>query len=351
MRIAVVFRDPPPQSDRDGALRLRRIASGLSDRGHDVTVYCQGWWQAAGRRIEVDGLEHEAVTFDAGRLFFSRLPGLLARRGPDVILASVSPPGAVVAARLGGLLARAPVVCEWFGDEPATTESRWLETAAGWPTAVVTPSELRRTRVRELGAAAEDTAVIPEGIDFPAIRAVEPGQRRELVYAHDLDETANLESLLLALAELRDRASWTATVIGDGPQRADYERQARDLRIRDRIEFVGEVDRSERLSVYRSAHAFVQTARREHFATELLWALACGCVGVVEYQGRSSAHELVERRERGIRVTDMEALDEAIEDAWAQEFRDIDESFQSFDHVAVTGDYIELFRDCGVDAR
>lgn len=351
MRIAVVLETPPPQSDRPGARRLRRLAGDFEALGHEVTVYCAGWWENAGRRIEVAGIPHEAVTFETRPLFFTRLPGLLARHQPDVVLVSPAPPGAVVSAWLGGVLARAPVVCDWFGDEPGAVDSRWRGLAARLPTRVVTPSELQRTSVREYGATEVGTAVVPQSIDFSLVESTDPGERSDVVYARRLDDDANLESLLLALAELRGQDGWTATVVGDGPARADYETHARELGIGDRVRFVGDCSREERIAVYRGAHAFVQSARREHFAEELLWALAAGCVGVVEYQGGSGAHELVERRERGLRVTDTEALSEALETAWDMADRDIEPSFQSFDHAAVAGDYVELFRECGVDTK
>jgi glycosyltransferase involved in cell wall biosynthesis len=349
MRVAVVLRNPPPRAERTGATRLGRLATALNDRGHEVTVYCVAWWEDSGRRIEFDDLQYEAVTFESPPLFRTRLPGLLARHRPDIVLVSPSPPGAAVAAAIGGVLARAPVICDWYGDEPDVERSPVTRFAASWPTVVVTPSEVHRTRVREWGASEAGTAVVPQSIDFSLVESTEPGDSNDVVYARRLDEDANLESLLLALAELRGQGDWTATVIGDGPQRADYERQARDLSLADRVDFVGESDREERVGIYRGAHTFVQTARHAHFAEELLWALAAGCVGVVEYHGDSSAHELVERRERGIRVTDMDALDEAIEESWTYGFRDLDSSFREFDHEAVTNRYLRLFRECGVE--
>jgi glycosyltransferase involved in cell wall biosynthesis len=301
--------------------------------------------------LEINGLDHEGVTFEHPGLFYTRLPGLLLRHDPDVVVASASPPAAVIAAWLGARLARAPLFCDWYGDEPGLERSRWVEQAASLPTQVITPSEFQRTRVREHGASAENTTVVPDSVDFSKIMATDPGEQSDIAYAARLDDDSNLEDLLLALAELRTQGDWTATVIGDGPEREAYETQTRDLRIDDRVTFLGDVDREKRIAVYRGAHTFVQTARRATFAEELLWALACGCVGVVEIQGQSSAHELVERRDRGIRVTDMDALDEAIEKSWRFGFRDIDKAFQTFDHASVTGKYVELFREFGVEAR
>ena len=140
-------------------------------------------------------------------------------------------------------------------------------------------------------------------------------------------------------------------MIGDGPGRADYETQAAELGIADRVAFVGDVDRETRVATYRAADAFVQTATHELFAEELLWALSAGCVGVVEYQADSSAHELLVGYDRGIRVTESEALDGAIEDAWTEPHQDRAEPMRSYDHAAVAGDYVELFRECGAGQR
>lgn len=349
MRFGVVLEDSPPLSDRAGARRLHAVATELAARGHEVTVYTTGWWDDSERRKRRDGLTHEAVTVSPARTsFLARVPALLARDRPDAVIVSPSPPVAVLSARLGAAFARSPLVCDWFGDE---ADGRFEGVAVGAAHRVVTHSEFLRTRVRALGASGDGTSVIPVGVDFSVVEAAVPTDRTDVVYARRLDAEANLESLLLALAELRNRDGWTATVVGDGPERAGYERQAADLGLDDRIRFVGELDRDERVAVYRGAHAFVQTARRELFAEELLWALASGCVGVVEYQGDSSAHELVERRERGIRVTESEALDDAISEAWSLPFRDLDDDFREYDHAAIAGRYLDVLRNCGVGTR
>ena len=348
MRVAFVSMETTHYRDRDGSHRFERVARHLAGRGHDVTVYCARWWDGYEEAVERDGVTYRAVTVSpAITSFTARVPALLAMDRPDVIHVRPDPPVCVTAAAVGGTLARAPLVAEWYGDEDIE-DARFYERTATTPDMVVTPSELVRTVVRELGGTAETTTVIPESIDMTAVRTVDPAEETDVVYAHPLDGSASAESLLLGLAELRDH-EWSATVIGDGSQRADYERQAADLRIDDRITFAGACDRERRVALYKGAHAFVQTARRSCFATEFLWALACGCVGIVEYQAESSAHELVENHERSFRVTNPQQLADAIVDAGEFERMTVDEDWRGYDHDAVLEQYLQVYRDLQAD--
>ena len=344
MRVVVVAARTGRYVDRDGVARTERVARGLAARGHDVTVYCTGWWEGYDEYRELDGVTYRAVTVSpADASFVARVAGLLAVDRPDVVHARPAPPAAVVAARAGARLARAPLVVDWYGDDPP---GRFRRRAARAGDRVVTPSRLVGTWVRELGATEKQTRVVPEMLDTSLIRSTEPAGEADIVAARHLDARANLESLFLALAELRDR-DWTATVIGDGPAREAYEEQVADLRIDDRVEFVGALSREERLARYRAAHVFAHTATWEPFATELLWAMACGCVGIVEYQEDSAAHELVERRERGFRATTPEEIEDAIVDAGDLPEWTVDESFESFDRDAILEQWLDCYRDAG----
>ncbi|MEF8855006.1 MAG: glycosyltransferase [Haloarculaceae archaeon] len=349
MRVAMVSMLTSHYEDTRGARRLEGLARRLAADGQDVTVFCAQWWDGHEDVREADGVTYRRVTLGpAPRSFSFRLPFHLARHRPDVIHARPTPVQSVPAASLGGTLARSPLLLEWYGDEGLPRESRWTRRAATLPAMVVTPSELVRTEVRELGAGADSTRAIPESIDFDRIEAVDPAAKIDVVYANRLDESANIESLLLGLAELRT-LDWSARIIGDGPARADYEEQAAALRIDDRVEFVGDCDRDRRLSIYRGAHAFVQTATREYFATELLWALASGCIGVVEYQAESAAHELIEGYERSYRVTNSQGIADAIADASEFERRDIEPEWRAYDVEAVESRYIDVYDEVGAE--
>ncbi len=344
MRVALVALETTRHTDAESVRRVERVARLLARRGHEVTVFCGQWWDDYRDEFVLDNVRYRAVTYGtAPSSFYSRLPALLARFRPDVIHAAVVPPKQVVAALAGGKLARAPVVVEWYGTEGLDEDGRLTGTITGRSDCIVTPSELVRTRVRELGATGENTTTIPESIDFSMAETVDPADDVDIVYAHRLDETANLDDFLLGLAELRVR-DWQATVIGDGPLREEFEAEARKLRIDDRVRFVGDCDRERRVSLYRGAHAFVQTALREQFATELLWALACGCIGIVEYQTDSSAHELIEHYKRGFGVTSPQQIADAITDAGEYPNLTSDDEWARFDHDAVIDRYLEVYR-------
>jgi glycosyltransferase involved in cell wall biosynthesis len=345
MRVAFVSQRTPEHDEAGGGAprRVDRLAGQLAARDHEVTVYCAQWWDGDESEREVDGVRYYAVTTSpsARWLFAAVLPVLLALQGPDLVHAAYSPPLQVLAAKLGALLARVPLVVDWYGDEPA--EGRAADYAVRGPDVLLTPSRLVRTWVRERGVDAENVRVVPDSIDMTAVETVTVRGDADIVYARELDENAGLETLLLGLAELREM-DWTCQVVGDGPARERYEQQAEDLRIDDRVEFVGELPLEERLSRYRAAQVFVQTAHRECFATELLWALACGCVGVVEYQADSSAHELIEHQDRGLRTTNDRELTDAIVQAADMEEMDVNGEFADYDHQAVLGRVVDLYR-------
>jgi len=345
MRVAIVALETTRHDDTVGNRRLERVARLLAEHGHEVTVFCGQWWDNYRDEFVENGVRYYGVTYGtAVSSFCARLPALLASYRPDVVHTRPKPAKQVVAALTGGRLARAPLAVEWYGNETVAAEDRLTGIVTGKPARIVTPSEFVRTQVRELGATEDNTCVIPESIDYSLVESVDPAEDVDVVYAHRLDETANMDDFLLGLAELR-QSGWNATVVGDGPRREEYEAEAAKLRIDDRVEFVGDCDRETRVGIYRGAHAFVQTAYREHFAIELLWALACGCIGIVQYQSKSGAHELIEQYERSYRVTDPEEIADAIVNAGEFGHHTSDETWRRYDHHEVIEQYPDLYRE------
>lgn len=346
MRVAFVAPETVHHRETPATERIDRVVRMLDDRGHDVVVLCARWWDAGDvDEFEKEGIRYRAIAdrVDAGRKLAVTLPLALRRESPEVVHADGRAARAVRIAAHGAKLVRSPVVAEWYDTDPTTGKGPKAVSSAE---RLIAPSRLVRTRLREAGADADDVTVIPDPVDADLIRSVDPDRayEDEIVYARRLDEGANLESLLLALAELRE-FDWSTTVVGDGPAREEYEQQARDLRIDDRVTFVGEADRERRIGIYRAARAFVQTARQCVFPTELAWAMACGCVGIVEYHVESSAHELVEGRDRGFRTTTETEMVEAIREAGEYEHLDYDGEFEEYDEDPVRNRYLECYRE------
>ena len=348
MRVAFVSLFAPGHGETPARTRTRRTARRLADRGHDVVWLCARWWGGDHDAFEEDGIEYRSVTVEpAPAAFSARLPGALRRVAPDVVHAVNTPPTPALAATVGGTLSGTPVVVDWWRDHPADAR-RWYGPLARRADAVTTPSRTTKTGVREHGADGDDVRVVPESIDLDAVADAPVDDRFDAVYARRLDRHANVETFLLGLAELRGR-DWTAAVIGDGPERGRIEATARDLRIEDRVTFLGDLPTAERLPVLKGTHVAVATATWETFATDLLWAVACGCVALVEYQADSSAHELVEGRERGRLVTSPAELADEFVAVGDLDRRSVDRDFAGYDHDAVTDRYVALYEELAAD--
>jgi glycosyltransferase involved in cell wall biosynthesis len=348
MRVALVAAGTQFHRDTERTWRTRRFAELLRDRGHTVVVCCARWWVGDRTRVTHRGVTYRGVAgHPRDRGVATRLATVLPRLRPDVVHAVSERPRHVLGAAVGARLARVPLVCDWY-DGPADDGGlldRTLDVpglAARAPTATVTPSRTVETRARERGVAADRTRVVPNPVDVDAIRDAPVTEGTDVVYARRLDGDANLESLLLALAEYRERG-WSAAVVGDGPARARYERQAADLRIDDRVSFLGDLDVAARRSLFRGAHVAVYTARRTPFATDLCRALAAGCVGIVEYHEHSSAHELVEGTDRGLLATDEAELVDHLATATGLEHRTLDDAYAAYDEETVTDRLLDCY--------
>jgi len=343
MRVAFVSLFAPGHGDTPARSRTRRFARGLADRGHDVVWLCARWWGGDHDAFEDEGIAYRSVTTEPSpSAFAARLPLALRRIDPDVVHAVNSPPTPGIAATVGGALSRTPVLVDWWRDHLADSRRRYRPLARR-ADIVTTPSRTTKTRVREHGADDDDVRVIPESIDFDLVEEAGVDDRFDAVYARRLDRHANVETFLLGLAELRDR-DWTAAVVGDGPERERIESTASDLRIDDRVSFFGDPPLRERVELFKGTHVAVATATWETFATDLLWALACGCVALVEYQADSSAHELVEGRRRGRLVTSPAELADEFVAVGDLDRKSVERDFAAYDHDAVLDRVVDAYR-------
>ena len=123
--------------------------------------------------------------------------------------------------------------------------------------------------------------VIPNGVDTDLYRPLRPGEERppgppRILFVGRFDPRNGLDALLEAAAILRDEGrDFVVQVVGDGPMRPVYHRQARSLGLWDRVEWLGLLD-EERPRLYREATVFAAPCVLASFGVVLLEAMASG---------------------------------------------------------------------------
>jgi glycosyltransferase involved in cell wall biosynthesis len=216
-------------------------------------------------------------------------------RSFDVIDAHYFYPDGVAAARLGQAL-RIPVVITGRGTDLTLIPSsagprraiRWAAREASVGVAVC--EDLRR-RLVELGAPAERTLVLRNGVDLEVFR---PGDRQGARASLGCDgfTLVSVGSLIerkghhLVIETLCKQAGWRLLIAGSGPLRGDLEAFARRVKVADRVRFLGEVPHRSLPTLYTAADVMVLASSREGWANVLLEAMACGTpVAATEVNG------------------------------------------------------------------
>jgi N-acetyl-alpha-D-glucosaminyl L-malate synthase BshA len=167
------------------------------------------------------------------------------------------------------------------GSDPAYRRTTcW---ALGRADAVTSVSEwLRAETEREFGACGT-LRVIPNFVDLdrfrpgadPAVRArfAAPGEAL-LVHVSNFRPVKRVADAVRMLARLRATTPARLVLLGDGPDRAGAEEEARRLGLRRHVDFLGE--QSEVESVLAAADLFVLPSESESFGLAALEAMACG---------------------------------------------------------------------------
>ena len=180
-------------------------------------------------------------------------------------------------------------------------------------------------------------------------------RNRDLIFVGRLIPEKGADLLLESLAMLRERQIRpSATIVGDGPQREELQRQADTSGLQEQVQFAGVVT-GEALAHLLNRHRVLVVPSRweEPFGIVALEGLACGCLVVASDGGglpdavglcghlfeRGSAETMTERI--------LEALNQSPEqarDAYALHLR-------RFTSAAVADQYLALLRGISSTAR
>lgn len=143
---------------------------------------------------------------------------------------------------------------------------------------------------------------IPNGVDLSHFRPGAPiaddGPLR-VVCVGRLIERKGQHHLIAAIRRLKDLGlDVRAALVGTGDSEAAYRKQAQELQVSDRVEFVGYVAREEIPAAYAAAHVFALPSFNEGMSVALLEAMACGLAPVVTRTGGTA--ELVDEGTNGL---------------------------------------------------
>jgi teichuronic acid biosynthesis glycosyltransferase TuaC len=182
---------------------------------------------------------------------------------------------------------------------------RW---AAGRSAGIVAVCAALKDAITDLGVPADKVRVLRNGVDLELFRpqggetveAKRHYQGTALLSVGHLIERKGHDLVIRALPQL---PATRLVIAGEGPLGSTLRRIASDLRVSDRVEFVGAVSQRELVSLYRAADILVLASSREGWANVLLEAMACGTPviasnvwGTPEVVAAPEAGELLEDR-------------------------------------------------------
>jgi glycosyltransferase involved in cell wall biosynthesis len=288
-----------------GSVHTRRWAGWFAERGHEVHVVTCGGGDARDVDAEGEPLPLRYQVHELGAPRWGKL-GYVLRRGaarrtvrrlrPDVLHAHWLTSYGMLA--LAARQSNVPLVVTAHGDDvliaPRSAPMRRLVQRVLRAAKLITvPGEPMREAVVELLAPqappAGGIAVFQYGVE--SARLAEAGRRARaeagpgplrIVSARALLGLYRIDALLDGLAELAaDELDFHCDLLGDGPERAALEAQARRLGLDDRVTFHGAVTPAEVERHVGASDVYVSVSESDGVSLALLEALSLGAVPVL----------------------------------------------------------------------
>lgn len=169
-----------------------------------------------------------------------------------------------------------------------------------------------------------------------------PGQLPVVLGIGRLAPKKDFPTLMRAFARVREHSPARLVILGDGPDREDLDRLARELEIEQDLSMPGFVDNP--LSYLRAASVFVLSSRWEGLPTVLIEALYCG-TPVIATDCPSGPREILSDGQYGVLVPidDVEAIAAGIDRAIRGELpRPAIESWAPYELGIVTDRYLDV---------
>ena len=152
-------------------------------------------------------------------------------------------------------------------------------------------SFLRDETVRAFGCAGCDVRVIPNFVNLAEYHPVSAAERGHMTppgdklicHISNFREVKRLKDVIRVFARIRRAMPATLLMVGDGPDRADAEKEAEELQIADSVRFLGRLDRI--AALLQATDLFLLPSQSESFGLAALEAMACGSPVVASRAG------------------------------------------------------------------
>jgi glycosyltransferase involved in cell wall biosynthesis len=179
---------------------------------------------------------------------------------------------------------------------------------------MVTVSDLTKRDLISMRHNAKIT-VIPNGIDFKHISAIQPSDiRSDIFFSGRLIKEKNVDLLIKALAQIRKEIPGIRCIIaGDGPEMNSLQCFAKEFNLERNIKFIGFLENHDELiAILKSSQVCVSPSTREGFGIAALEAMACGLPVVTVDAPKNAVTELVNDKTGIICAPTPEAFAEGI---------------------------------------
>lgn len=166
-------------------------------------------------------------------------------------------------------------------------------------------SSVLKSRAKRFG---KDATLIPNGIRLDLINHAlshRPKIDGRILFVGRLEKMKGVDTLLTAFAQISDIRSQMSVmphlrIVGDGSQRGQLEKLAQELKITDRITFVGRLTPDKVADEFAQASIFCGLSRSEALGNVFLEAQAAGCAVVATTVG--GIPDIVKSGETGLLI-------------------------------------------------
>ncbi len=288
---------------------VQELVKSLKARGHRVCVLTSRIFASDEPYKKIDEQEeiHRFRFWSEGKLLaeYQRVPKMrmatymlsgmakglrvFSSFGCDVIHTHFLVPTGVIGAALGVALRRPHLVTLWGSDMRMATGHRGVKPMAKWALRrsqlVTSAADHMIEQCRTLGTPPERIVKLAMGINdrFLAGDGAELRPPRSIISTRTLmDSIYNNSQLIAAMAEVHRRDNGVrCTIVGDGPDRAIFEQQAREYDLNGSIEFLGAVTPGRLAQLLREHQIYVSTSRSDGASFSLFEAMASGAYPIV----------------------------------------------------------------------